>query len=70
MAVASPFQQMMFAYEKQVLERALWSVNGHRGKAAAALGISRKCLWEKLRRHRLAAAQAQETTGQGEIPQP
>ena len=39
------------AFERDFLLTTLRAVNGVRGLAAARLGISRKNLWEKLRRH-------------------
>lgn len=46
--------EMMRAFERRALEAALRHNNGHRGRAAGSLGISRKNLWEKLRSHGLA----------------
>jgi two-component system response regulator AtoC len=39
--------------EKQVIERALFAVNGNRRLAAAKLGIGLRTLYEKLRRYEL-----------------
>jgi len=39
--------------EEMVLREALRRFDGHRGRMAAALGISRKILWEKLKIHGL-----------------
>ncbi len=36
-------------FERQYVQRALKKVGGHRGRAAALLGISRKSLWQRLR---------------------
>jgi len=36
-------------FEQQYIRRALDQTGGHRGRAAALLGISRKSLWERLR---------------------
>ena len=41
--------EMSDQFEKLVLARALARFGGHRGRAAEALGISRKNLWEKLK---------------------
>ena len=38
-------------YEKQYIVRVLNAHNGHATRAAEALGISRKNLWEKMKRH-------------------
>lgn len=45
--------ELLKGFEKRILEQALERYEGHRGKMADALGISRKNLWEKLRRHGL-----------------
>jgi two-component system, NtrC family, response regulator AtoC len=44
-----PLDEAVAAFERQHIERALESVGGHRTRAAALLGISRKSLWERLR---------------------
>jgi DNA-binding NtrC family response regulator len=36
-------------FEQEYIRRVLASVGGHRGRAAAILGISRKSLWQRLR---------------------
>ncbi len=43
------------AFEREYLLRALRHADGKKTRAAEMLGISRKNLWEKLRRHRLDA---------------
>ena len=45
--------EMMEAYERRILEHLLARCDGHRGKIAELLGITRKNLWEKLKRHGL-----------------
>jgi len=40
--------------EKVLLQRVLQNVQGHRGKAAEILGISRPTLWRKMKKHGLA----------------
>jgi DNA-binding NtrC family response regulator len=40
-------------FERQHLVQVLEQTGGHRTRAAKALGISRKCLWEKMRLHEL-----------------
>jgi DNA-binding NtrC family response regulator len=42
-------REVLVEAERRHLEETLRSVGGHRTKAAAVLGISRKVLWEKLR---------------------
>jgi DNA-binding NtrC family response regulator len=42
-------REVLVEAERRHLESTLKSVGGHRTKAAAVLGISRKVLWEKLR---------------------
>jgi DNA-binding NtrC family response regulator len=41
------------AVEKQHIRRTLGHTRGHQGRAAEILGISRKALWEKRKRHGL-----------------
>jgi two-component system NtrC family response regulator len=45
--------EMSEALERKVLKEVLERFDGHRGKAAEALGISRKNLWEKLKAYGL-----------------
>jgi len=45
--------EMMAQFEHTVLDAMLTRFDGHRGRIASALGISRKNLWEKLRDHGL-----------------
>ncbi len=52
-----PLTEAVEQFERQYIERALEHVEGHRGRAASMLGISRKSLWERLRDAE-AAAQA------------
>jgi DNA-binding NtrC family response regulator len=49
----APLPEAMQLFEREYLMRALHSAGGGRTRAAAALGISRKNLWQKLRRHGL-----------------
>lgn len=48
------------AYERSYLVRALAICSGHKAETAALLGISRKNLWEKLRRHAIGDPAAVE----------
>src|SRR5690606_911286 len=49
-----PLADAVEATERQLIAQALAEANGNRDAAAAALGISRRTLFEKLRRARLA----------------
>jgi DNA-binding NtrC family response regulator len=44
-----PLEVAVEQFERQYIARALEQVEGHRGRAASLLGISRKSLWERLR---------------------
>jgi DNA-binding NtrC family response regulator len=44
-----PLGEAVESFEQQYIRRALEKTGGHRGRAAALLGISRKSLWERLR---------------------
>ena len=46
-----PLSEAMFQFEDAYLRRALLEAGGVKQRAVAALGISRKCLWQKLQRH-------------------
>lgn len=48
-----PLSEAMQLFEREYLLRGLLLAGGKRTKAAALLGISRKNLWQKLRRHGL-----------------
>jgi len=47
--LVEPLAQAMGRFERDYVRRVLAKVDGHRGRAAALLGISRKSLWERLR---------------------
>jgi transcriptional regulator with PAS, ATPase and Fis domain len=51
--VLLPLSEATRAFEKRHVRRVLAAAGGKRVKAAKRLGISRKCLWEKLRRYQL-----------------
>lgn len=53
-----PLQAMIDQVECEHIQRALQSVGGSMTKAAKALGISRKTLWEKMRRIEASARSA------------
>ena len=40
-------------FERKYIEKVLLSVEGHKTRSARILGLSRKVLWEKLKRHKL-----------------
>jgi DNA-binding NtrC family response regulator len=44
-----PLASAVEQFEQQYIRRMLAKVGGHRGRAAALLGISRKSLWQRLR---------------------
>jgi len=48
-AALQPLERAVGDFERRYIERALEHTGGHRGRAAALLGISRKSLWERLR---------------------
>jgi DNA-binding NtrC family response regulator len=50
-----PLQSALDEYERSYLEEALRVFDGTRAELAACLGISRKTLWEKLKKYGLAA---------------
>ena len=52
-----PLAGAMRSFERTYLMRALRQSDGHKTKAAALLGISRKNLWEKLKAHGIEDAQ-------------
>jgi DNA-binding NtrC family response regulator len=45
----APLGRAVEEFEQEYIRRALEKTGGHRGRAAALLGISRKSLWERLR---------------------
>jgi DNA-binding NtrC family response regulator len=49
-----PLASALRDFEREYLASALRETSGRRSEAAAALEISRKTLWEKLRAHRLS----------------
>ena len=51
-----PLGEAVRAFERAYLARVLSQTKGKRGEVAAALGISRKTLWEKLRAYGIDAA--------------
>ncbi len=48
-----PLKQIMARHEREILQQALRVHQNKKNETAAALGISRKSLWEKLQRHGL-----------------
>jgi DNA-binding NtrC family response regulator len=49
----SSLADSMADYERILLLRTLEEVEWNRSRAAALLGVSRKCLWEKLKKHQI-----------------
>lgn len=47
----SLLKELMHVHEKQLLERHLTAHNGNRSRTAAALGISRRGLLNKIKEH-------------------
>ena len=47
-------KEVVFEAERAHIEEVLRMTGGHKARAAAILGISRKCLWEKLRDYNLS----------------
>lgn len=52
-----PLSQAISQFERHYLQRALVACRGKRQEAAALLGLSRKGLWQKLKRHNLGPEQ-------------
>ena len=46
-----PLKDAVGIFEMRYIQRVLDSLGGHKGRAAEVLGISRKVLWEKLKRY-------------------
>ena len=57
----------MKEFEREYLRRALRAGAGSKGRTATLLGISRKNLWEKLKRHGLVDPE-EEATSSGLSP--
>jgi len=50
---ASPYKAALDALRADLIRDAMFQTNGHRGKAAARLGIKYDTLWRLIRRLRL-----------------
>lgn len=48
--VGSPLRDAVAVFERRYIMKVLESMGGHKSRAAEVLGISRKVLWEKLKR--------------------
>jgi len=48
-----PLREAITEFERKYIEKVLLSVEGHKTRSARILGLSRKVLWEKLKRHKL-----------------
>jgi len=66
----STLGEAMSAFEREYLRRALKAHRSSKTATAEALGISRKNLWEKLKKHGLVDAQEEELPGQTPLPLP
>jgi DNA-binding NtrC family response regulator len=56
-----PLGEAVGEFEREYIQRALERTGGHKARAAALLGISRKSLWERLRE--VTSAPGREATG-------
>lgn len=52
-ATGKPLREAISEFERKYIEKVLQSVEGHKSRSAHILGLSRKVLWEKLKRHKL-----------------
>jgi len=52
-ATGKPLRDAITEFERKYIEKVLQSVEGHKTRSAHILGLSRKVLWEKLKRHKL-----------------
>ncbi|MBI5511125.1 MAG: sigma-54-dependent Fis family transcriptional regulator [Deltaproteobacteria bacterium] len=57
---ARPLSDVVEDFERSYLSHALREFKGSRQDLARVLGISRKSLWEKLKRHKLAGSESEE----------
>ena len=53
-AVGKPLKEAVADFENKYIEKVLHSVGGHKSRSASILGLSRKVLWERLKRIREA----------------
>ena len=51
-AVGKPLKEAVADFENKYIEKVLHSVGGHKTRSASILGLSRKVLWERLKRIR------------------
>jgi DNA-binding NtrC family response regulator len=52
-ATGKPLRDAITEFERKYIEKVLQSVEGHKTRTAHILGLSRKVLWEKLKRYKL-----------------
>ena len=52
-ATGKPLREAITEFERKYIEKVLQSEEGHKTRTASILGLSRKVLWEKLKRHKL-----------------
>jgi DNA-binding NtrC family response regulator len=63
-----PLGEAVGQFERQYIQRVLDRTGGHKGRAAALLGISRKSLWERLRDAGRAGRGGGDGEGEGGDP--
>ena len=52
-STGKPLREAITEFERKYIEKVLQSEEGHKTRTASILGLSRKVLWEKLKRHKL-----------------
>jgi DNA-binding NtrC family response regulator len=52
-ATGKSLREAITEFERKYIKKVLQSVDGHKTRSAGILGLSRKVLWEKLKRHKL-----------------
>ena len=57
-ATDRPLKEAISEFERKYIEKVLQSVDGHKTRSARILGLSRKVLWEKLKRYKLDGVMA------------
>jgi DNA-binding NtrC family response regulator len=65
--VMLPLAEATRAFERSYLLRVLADFDGKRAVTAESLGISRKCLWEKLRQYGISEMERSESRSAGDL---